>query len=137
MKAAIILIVPLAGAGFLAVHFARSSYSSFNPTQQGREARAAAKECTTWTEILDRVGAPPKWRDSTSDFDFEYPDRFDETTRDFIAEQLKKNAYPFGFSFYYRHSDAVSFSVNFDGKGNQLNIQGKHPGQRAEGEPRG
>ena len=66
MKAAIVLVILLMGVVFLVMYFARSSLESFDPTEQGREARAAVEGCASWTEVLDRVGEPPKWRNSTS-----------------------------------------------------------------------
>ena len=125
MKATIAVLILLAVAGYFVYSYAKSSADSFDPTEQGREARAAVEECTSWTEVLDRVGTPPKWRDSTSDFDFTYTERFDDTTREFITGKLAENAYAYGFSFFYRFTDAVTFAVNFDRYGKLSNIQDK------------
>ena len=125
MKAVIVLVI-LAGVAVVVMYLAGfSNGGSFDPTEQGREARAAVEECASWTAVLDRVGEPRNWRDSTSNFDFLYTERFDETTRDFIAEQLEKNGFPYGFSFFYRFSDAVTFAVNFNRKGELSNVQDK------------
>jgi hypothetical protein len=128
MKVVFLLIV-LVGVGLLAMKFNSSSSSSsesiLSPTEQGQAARASAKTCTSWTEVLDRIGDPRKWRDDTSNYDFLYIDRFDETTRGFIAEQLKGEGFPSGFSFFYRFSDAATFAVNFNSEGKFSNIQDK------------
>ena len=44
---------------------------------RGGEARAAVESCSSWTEVLDRVGEPSRWQDG-----FDNVDRFDDTTRD-------------------------------------------------------
>ena len=122
---AIILLVVLVGAVFLVIQLTSSSIDeSFDPAQQGRETRAIVKECASWTEVLERAGAPSFWRPDTSDFDFVYTDRFEEGTRDKIAQQMERNQVPYGFSFLYKYG-AVTFAVNFDRNGNLSNIQDK------------
>ncbi len=125
MKVIVVLVV-LAGAGLLALKLTSSSIdTSFAPGKEGQEARTAADTCTNWTEVLERVGAPRKWRDSPSNFDFVYNNRFDDTTRDLIAEKLKNGKMTDGFSFFYRFSDAHTFAVNFDWEGKFNNVQDK------------
>ena len=122
----VVILVLLVGVGVLVLRMKRSSSEeSFNPKMQGAEAHATTEGCKNWTEVLDRVGEPRKWRSATSDFDFNYIDRFDSTTRDLIAGRLEKNELSGGFSFFYRYSDSFTFAVNFDGKGAFSNIQDK------------
>lgn len=131
MKGLITVVVLIAVAAFALVKL-KGSYEggSFNPTEQGRETRATVEKCATWTEVLERAGEPTGWRDATSDFDFNYRDKFAETTRDTIAGLIKDNKVSYGFSFLYRFSDAVTFAVNFDHTGAMMNIQDRE-GQNA------
>ena len=69
MKGLLVLLV-LVGGGVLALKFVGSSVTEgFNPAEQGREARANVEGCSSWTEVLDRLSEPSRWRDGTSDFD--------------------------------------------------------------------
>ena len=122
MKVLVALIL-LGCAGVLVFNYSRSSLESFNPTEQGQETRAIVAECKSWTEVLDRAQAPRKWRNSNSNFDFRYQEKFEEGTRKQIAGMVEANQLKNGFSFFYRYSDAVTFAVNFDRKGVFLNIQ--------------
>lgn len=122
MKAAVILIL-LAGVGFFVMRSTLSSTDGFDPTEQGRQARETVESCANWTEVLDRAVPPQKWRNGASAFDFNYIDQYDETTREYIAKKLENKGLPYGFSFFYRFTDAITFAVNFDQKGNFNNIQ--------------
>lgn len=125
MKAVVVIVVLLV-AGLVFLNYSKSSTEqNFDPNEQGKQAREIAESCKTWTEVIERVGPPKRWRDSTSNFDFTYHTRFDDTTTDFITKKLEKNDYRFGFSFFYRFSDAVTFAVNFDREGKLSNIQDK------------
>ncbi len=125
MKAIVVLLLVI-GVGVFTMYYVNSkSQENFDPTQQGRQARTAVESCKSWTEVLERLGEPRKWRNSTSNFDFVYTDRFEEKTGDLIARQLDRKALPSGFSFYYRFSDAYTFAVNFNGEGKLSNVQDK------------
>ena len=125
MKGLFALLV-LVGGVVVALKFSASSVTEgFDPAEQGRQARAAVESCASWTEVLDRVGVPSRWRDGTSSFDFSYVDRFNETTRDQIARELEKNGFEYGFSYLYDYGDAVTFAVNFDRTGKFTNVQDK------------
>ena len=122
----ILVVLVLVGGIAVALNFSSSSVTEgFDPAEQGREARAAVESCASWTETLDRLGEPSRWRNGTSSFDFAYVDRFNETTRNDIAGQLEQNAFEYGFSFLYNYGDAVTFAVNFDRAGKLMNVQDK------------
>jgi hypothetical protein len=122
----IIIVLLLIVAGIAVFYYASSSTDEgFDPTQQGREARAAVEVGASWTEVIAQAGQPRKWRDATSDFDFVYTDEFNEDARAQIAQQLEKGELTYGFSFLYRFSDVVTFAVNFNNKGKVINIQDK------------
>ncbi len=131
MKALLVVVLLIGVGAFVLVKYKDSTDAAAdNPSQQGRETRAKIVKCTNWTEVLDRAGAPRKWRKATSDFDFNYRNRFDDSTRDAIVKMLKDNQLSYGFSFLYRFSDAVTFAVNFDEVGAMMNIQDRE-GQSA------
>lgn len=123
----VFLIIILLGAGIFVMRSTMSSIDEgFNPTEQGRETHKIIESCANWTEVLDRAVPPQKWREASSSFDFNYRDLFDEeATREEIARKLENNKLSDGFSFFYRFTDAVTFAVNFDRKGNFNNIQNK------------
>lgn len=130
MKVVAVLVVLVVG-GVIFLNFKGSSgEKKLSPTEQGKIAHSEAEGCANWTEVLDRAGEPRKWRDDSSNFDFIYRDRFDETTRDNIAKKIEAGELGNGFSFLYKYSNAVTFAVNFDSKGNFNNIQDKE-GQSA------
>ena len=120
-----VLILAVIGAGVL--YYTRSSIEEgFDPTEQGRQARAAINTGAPWTEILEVAGEPRKWKEGSSGFDFVLgylP--FDEATRDEIRQGLEKDELRQGFCFLYRFSDAATFAVNFSRRGVVLNIQNK------------
>ncbi|UCE61374.1 MAG: hypothetical protein JSU63_06425 [Phycisphaerales bacterium] len=125
MKAAVLAVTLLSLVAVIVWNIATSSTAPFDPTAQGIEARTTAAECTTWTELLNRVGPPSKWRDSTGEFAFDYSVRFEESTPGLIAEMLERSELSRGFSFFYRFSDAVTFVVNFNRTGELINIRDK------------
>ncbi len=57
MKAIVGLVV-IAGA-VLAIYYAAGTADRMvDPTEQGKEKRAIIETCASWTEVLDRAGAP-------------------------------------------------------------------------------
>ena len=117
MKAIVGLVV-IAGVGLAIYYAAGTAGSMVDPTEQGKEKRAIIETCASWTEVLDRAGAPRRWRDGTSGAESKYEDGPDEATRALIAGRLEQDEFRGGgFSFLYRFSDAVTFSVNFNRKG--------------------
>jgi len=122
MKLVIVLVVVLV-VGFVAFQYARTSVESFDPAEQGAEVRAKVETGQTWTEVLEKAGEPARWRPATSDFDFNYLDRFEADSRDEIAKGIEEGDYGLGFSFLYRFGNEVIFAVNFDERGTVMNIQ--------------
>ncbi len=122
----VVIIVLLAIAGVcLLVYSGSSIEESFDPTQQGKDARAAISDCATWTEVIDKIGEPSFWREGASDFDFLYKTRYEAGARDEIAGMMENGDLQFGFSFLYKYSASATFAVNFDRNGKKLNIQDK------------
>ena len=127
MKAVVVLVILAVAGGILLLYFTKSSVDEgFDPTQQGRTARAAIEVGASWMEVLDAAGEPRKWKEGDSAFDFVTGyGSFDSGTRDAIRGRLAKNDLENGFCFLYRFSDAATFAVNFDKNGTVMNIQDK------------
>ena len=126
MKGIIILLVLVAVAGVV-VYFSSSSVEeSFDANLQGREARAAVEVGMAWTEVIQAVGTPRKWREGMVGFDFVTDfDRFEDGTEDSIREGIEAKELKEGFCFLYRYSDAVTFAVNFNRTGAVVAIRDK------------
>ena len=124
MKAVIVVVLVLL-IGVLVFRFATSSTESFDPAAQGRETRAKIQRGDTWTDVLEKAGDPSRWRGGTSDFDFNYIDKYEVDTRDVIVKGIENGDYGLGFSFLYRFGSEVTFAVNFDETGKFTNIQDK------------
>jgi hypothetical protein len=123
MKALLVVLVILVAAA-LVFKFTSSNVSdNFDPTEQGLKVQEIAAQCSDWIEVLDKAEPPRKWRDSNSNFDFTYRDRFEDGTREEIARRIENGELVEGLSFFYRFSDAATFAVNFDKTGKYLNIQ--------------
>lgn len=125
MKTVIVVLV-LAGVIFLVVYLTGSSVKEgFDPTQQGKEARAAIKEGDTWTKVMEVAGKPSKWKEGDSAFEFRVGyDTFEDKTQAEISDRLSKGDMS-TFCLLYRFSEASTFAVNFDKSGRVMNIQDK------------
>ena len=126
MKAVIALLV-VAGIAFFVVYRTGSSVKEdFDPTEQGKQARAAINNDATWTEVIAVAGEPRKWKDGDSAFDFVMGyDPFDSQAHDELRQQLEKGPRKMGFCFLYRFSNDATFAVNFDKSGLVMNVQDK------------
>ncbi len=125
MKVVIILVL-LGIVGLGVLKLTQSSVEAFDPTQQGLEARAKVEIGSSWTDVLEAVGEPRKWKEDTSGFDFVSGyHRWEPTTPDKIRQKIEQKKLRGGFCFLYRYSDAATFAVNFSGRGKALSIQDK------------
>lgn len=135
MKVILILVVLMIGAYFI-LHFTGSSIKEdFDPTQQGREAHAAIHPGDAWSQVVDKIGAPKKWKNEYSQYEFVlgYED-WDDTTPDTITKKVENGELASGFCFLYRYSDAATFAVNFNSQGAMVNIQDKESKADIQGE---
>jgi hypothetical protein len=125
MKVVLILVIVI--AVLLGIYYVSGSSSeeTFDPTQQGKDARAKASQCADWLEVLERIGEPRNWRDGPSELDFTYLDPFTAETRDEIARRLEARELQAGFSFLYRYSEEATFAVNFNNQGKFTAIEDK------------
>ena len=121
---AIIVLLALVGAGWLALYFG-GSYGSFDASEQGRQAKAAVAPGMTHTQAFDICGDPRNVRSirrevnkrGGEELEFFVPGPKVKTTRERLAERVKDGDFPYGFVVPYRFSDSVAFAVHFDGTG--------------------
>lgn len=126
MKAIIILLVILAiGIGLL---YFKGGYSTFDPNEQGRKAKAAIKPGMPFKQVVS-VAGPPKDNDyllmvaetkKGSDgqpLDAIRPgprNKYNATT---LAARIANHELRDGFAFEYVFSQSIGFRVYFDGTG--------------------
>ena len=120
----IIVLLALVGACWAAVYFG-GSYGSFDPSEQGRQAKAALAVGMTQGKAFDVCGDPRKVRKIRrqvkkhrgEEIETFVPGAEVKTTRERIAERVKAGEFPHGFVVPYRFSESVAFAVHFDSTG--------------------
>ena len=60
MKVILVLLI-LGGIGALALYYG-GGYASFDPSEQGRQAKAAIKPGMTWKQVVDAATAPKDYQ---------------------------------------------------------------------------
>ncbi len=125
MKLVLVLLL-LLGIG-LVVMFYSGGTASFDPTQQGLDAKAAITPGMTWPQVLAAAGKPGRWarivlekkKDPFSGVETLVP--VEKAASDYrdgsIDSRLKAGELPDGFVVYYTFSKSVAFKVSFDGAG--------------------
>ncbi len=125
MKAIIVVIVA-AGAAVALLSYMFSSSEKIDTTAQAAEARAKIAVGDSWTDVIDAIEAPSRWRDEpTSDADADpYGEvRWDEGTFELIRSSIEKDEYRLGFAFHYRFAVHSGFTINFTRNGDVVNIR--------------
>jgi len=129
MKAIISIVVVLAIA--MAAVYYWGGYRTFDPSEQGRQAKAAIKPGMTWKQVIDKAGKGGKFRsivvttrkirgEDVTDTILGPPV---ELNTDRIAAKLSANEMRDGFIIQYDFSQSVAFSVFFDSTGLVTDIQ--------------
>ncbi|MCP4594312.1 MAG: hypothetical protein GY842_26585 [bacterium] len=128
MKAIFVLLVLFIAGGLAMYHW--GGFSTFDPSQQGRDARAAVGRGMTWTKVIDAAGEPREYRVITEkkeksggvERSIKKPGGANKFKRDRLADRLANNSLPHGFVFEYQFSQSEAFSVTFDGSGSVISI---------------
>jgi len=128
MKVIIGLLVVL-GLVIAGVYYL-GGYSSFDPNQQGEQAKAAIKPGMTWTQVIAVAGENPKLQTiSVSKRKISGQVREERMlgakvnfSKSQLADRLKYNEYPNGFILSYVFSERVAFDVLFDGTGKVVSV---------------
>jgi hypothetical protein len=119
-KVIIASLVLLGVAVFAAYHW--GGVGSFDPTAQGRKAKAALTPGMPWVKVVDAAGAPHKYAllvervkkvggQDVRMLEPGVPQRF---TPDALKADITGGAAPYGFVFDYRITEHVAFRVTFD-----------------------
>ncbi|MGD2109648.1 MAG: hypothetical protein PVI86_09680 [Phycisphaerae bacterium] len=123
MKVILVILVLLGLAYGGLVFF--GGYATFDPNEQGRQAREAVKEGMTWVEVVDAVKEPKKYSyfirttenlggEEIELFKPSIPIRFN---RESFTRRFDEGGFPHGFQFRYVFSQSVAFAVNMDKDG--------------------
>ena len=119
MKLLIGLIV-LGGIGIGAVYLV-GGYASFDPTEQGTQAKAAITPGMTWNQVITAAGKPQRYRV----FRLEKRRNFEELVQsgqlrfdmDLFTNDMTNKSFVHGFIFEYVFSPQAAFTVRFDAAG--------------------
>jgi hypothetical protein len=123
MKGILIVLVLLAVGGFFLVKY--GGIGSFDPTEQGKQAKAAIKTAMTWKQVIDEIGEPGNFSmiiRKIEEIDGEKFELFEPTVesrfkKDRFIKRFDDGEYEWGFLFLYQFSPTVAFQVKFGGDG--------------------
>ena len=108
-----------------------SGVGKFDPSKQGRDARAAIGPGMTWTQVFNITNNPRNYRPiikKTKRFGGETFEVFEpgpesRFNRDSFVNRLRENGLPYGFVCTFRYSNSVAFTVSFDGTGTVVAVE--------------
>lgn len=119
MKLLIGLFV-LGGIGIGAVYLI-GGYASFDPTEQGKQAKAAITPGMTWNQAVTAAGGPQRYRvfrlvkrRNKEDLVRSGQLKFE---MDLFTNDMTNKSFAHGFIFEYVFSPQAAFSVHFDARG--------------------
>ena len=103
----------------------------FDPSKQGRDARAAIAPGMTWTQVFDITDDPRTYRPikkttkriQGETIEFLEPGSENKFNRESFMDRLNENSLPYGFLCTFHYSNSVAFAVSFDGTGKVVGIQ--------------
>jgi hypothetical protein len=129
MKVLLVLIVLAVIVVGLVYKF--GGYQNFDPTQQGRDAKAKIQPGMTAKQVVDIAGPNGKYH-YISIRKEKIAGKVVETTvkgppkplnMDYLADQILKKELPNGFSLEYVFSQQAAFDVTFDSAGKVTHIE--------------
>ena len=120
MTKLLIGLIVLGGIGIGAVYLI-GGYASFDPTEQGKQAKAAITPGMTWNQVITAAGEPQRYRV----FRLEKSRNLEELVRsgqlkfdmDLFTSDMTNKSFVHGFIFEYVFSPHAAFSVYFDAGG--------------------
>ena len=123
MKAVAILLLLIAIGGVALIY--GGGFASFDPTQQGLDAKANITPGMTWTKVIDVAGEPGKFsrilrkteKIGGQEIEAFRPEPESKFTREKVATAIDEGTVPWGFLVYYNFSQSVAFAVTFDDTG--------------------
>ncbi|HUU85532.1 MAG TPA: hypothetical protein VM243_18690 [Phycisphaerae bacterium] len=128
MKAVLVLIVLIGGVCLAVYYFGGAA--SFDPSQQGRDARAAVKPGMTLKKVIAAAGEPREYRvinRQVKNFAGQEQEVFKPGAKnpfdfDRVTERIANNELPHGFTLDYFFSNKVAFAVTFDATGTAMSV---------------
>jgi hypothetical protein len=128
MKVVLILIIIVAVGGFIA--FKYGGIGSFDPSEQGRQVKAAIKPGMTYQKVMELAGEPREYSslirkvemvdgEEVEVFSESIYVRFDKAR---FIKRLDDGELKWGFAFPYDYSKSVAFQVNFAGDGTVIDV---------------
>jgi hypothetical protein len=120
MVKGIVVLMLVGGVGiWLAYHYGGAK--SFDPTAQGRQAKAALQQGMTWQQAVDAAGPPVQFsckhltkRGGMEMIEDGAPTRWD---RPLFEQTFATSGAPYGFRLIYNFSAQAAFSAHFDRSG--------------------
>ena len=128
MKATLGILVVIA-MGWLAVYLF-GGYASFNPSEEGRKAKAALRPGMSFNEACKLTGGPRKFRiinrkvqriNGAEVVDL-VPAPPVKCTQDRINQRLAEGSLPYGFICTFTFSVDVAFGVQYDDTGTVVEV---------------
>ena len=129
MKVILVLVVLIGVGGYLLYDF--GGYGSFDPSQQGRDAKAAIKPGMSWSKVVDAAGEPREYRvviekratiGGVEEITYK-PGPANKFSRDIVTDRVATSDLPHGFIFEYVFSQSVAFAVTFNDLGNVVGVR--------------
>ena len=126
-----ILGLAIVGGIVAALPWYAGGLNTFDPTQQGKDAKKAIGPGMTWTQVIDVADEPGKYQmvvmqikkvlgEEVEVFKPAAPTKF---KRQRLEERIAANELEHGFIFPYRFSEKVAFAVWFDGTGTVRHVE--------------
>ena len=123
MRLVLGLLVVVA-VGWVMIYFA-GGYSTFDPSEQGRQAKAALRPGMSFVQACDITGDPRKFRIinrktkrvGDEEIVMMVPAPPVKITRERIETRLAEGSLPWGFLVSFTYSTTVAFTVRYDDTG--------------------
>lgn len=127
---AVLIVFAVFGAGWVAAYYL-GGYGNFDPSAQGRQARAAITPGMTWEQVFDLTSDPKRYQiinrkverrgaEEVVYFKRSSPVKFE---RERLVGHMANNTLPDGFACTFNYSNSVAFSVVFDGTGTVMGVE--------------
>jgi len=105
--------------------FTSGDFANFDPSQQGRDARAAISNGMSWDQVASKACEPQKYRPlqkvsrgaGAKMLELIKVGPENSFTVSGLKDRLAQGSLPNGFAFDYRFSQSVAFRVSFDSEG--------------------
>ena len=123
-------ILAVLGLGLVVLYFT-GGYGSFDPSEAGRQAKAALKPGMSFDQACEITGDPKRYRIinrkvyrvNGEEVVHLVPAPPVRCTRERISQRLAEGSLPHGFICTYLFSATVAFTVGYDGTGAVVTVE--------------